>query len=327
MVDGARKGFDFQKFYLIRKDCASAESAPGGRAPENDPRAYFAALRRLCQERPDIVIASLWRSCLLLTGLKLLRPGTTCVTFLHSAVDVHLPDRVLNVLAMLLSREIWADSRTTLDARVPRFLRKRGRVISFLLHHAPDVQVHGQARPEFVFWGRLHWQKDLHRAVRLFAKVRSLRPNARFHVIGPDGGQRASLEQLLRELELQGSVLLYGAMQQQVIFQLASTCSFYLQTSIDEGMAMSVVEAMQLALVPVVTPVGEIASYCRDGENAIVIGDEDAAVRRILDLLEDHDAYHRLAQEASRTWRGRSLYADDVSAACLALVKETRHRT
>ncbi len=34
-------------------------------------------------------------------------------------------------------------------------------------------------------------------------------------------------------------------------------------------MAISVIEAMQAGLVPIVTPVGEITGYCSDGVNSV----------------------------------------------------------
>jgi glycosyltransferase involved in cell wall biosynthesis len=87
------------------------------------------------------------------------------------------------------------------------------------------------------------------------------------------------------------------------IFGFACEGSFYLQTSLQEGMAMSVVEAMQLGLVPVVTPVGQIATYCRDGENSILVGDDDDVVVRRLKTLATNPAMFRdLADGAHSTW-------------------------
>ena len=81
-------------------------------------------------------------------------------------------------------------------------------------------------------------------------------------------------------------------------------------------MALSVVEAMQLGLVPVVTPVGEIASYTQDGISAIWVGPNEegdtAAAAAILDLLDRPNKWREMRRAALSSWVDRALYADDV---------------
>jgi glycosyltransferase involved in cell wall biosynthesis len=92
-------------------------------------------------------------------------------------------------------------------------------------------------------------------------------------------------------------------------------------------MAMSVVEAMQLGLVPVVAPVGEIPCYCRDGQTALFMApDEDAAAvaARIDALLDTPDRVERMARAAHDVWAVRPLYRDDVLTACRAVLGRDR---
>ena len=85
-----------------------------------------------------------------------------------------------------------------------------------------------------------------------------------------------------------------GPKPQEEIRAVAREASFYLQTSVDEGTAPSVVKAMQSGLVPIVTPAGEIARYCRDGENAVVIRDKETAIRAVFALLSVPDHYRAM---------------------------------
>ena len=128
---------------------------------ENDPRAYIEAIRSLLEIKPDLLIGSLWRSCIVLIIVKLLRRDIKVVTFLHLASDVHWPDKLLNRLAMRLFTEIWADSQTTLDARLPNALRARGRVISFLVERQSEPQFR-KPLPRFIFWGDCIHKKIWH---------------------------------------------------------------------------------------------------------------------------------------------------------------------
>lgn len=315
-------GFEFSKYYLVNK-CGTSppDGGTGQFRSENNPLAYLEAIKHVLTRRPAVLIASLWRSCVVAIVIKLLRPKTRVVTFLHLASDVHWPDKVLNRMAMQISTEIWADSKTTMEARVPKALQARARVISFLVERQPEP-AYVLPNRRFLFWGRLHPQKGLVRALRLFAGVRAVLPGATFHLIGPDGGARAELETEVKRLGLGGAVFFLGPMARPDIFDFARSCSFCLQTSVDEGMAMSVIESMQLGLVPVVTPVGEIGRYCHDSQNAIVVTDDGDAVQRVIALIGDGARYQRMSRAAFATWQAQPLYRDDVVAACTRLVNQ-----
>jgi SAM-dependent methyltransferase len=115
---------------------------------------------------------------------------------------------------------------------------------------------------------------------------------------------------------LNEAVTFLEAATQDEIIAYSQRASFYLQTSAYEGMAMSVVESMQLGLVPVVTPVGEIANYCSDGVNAVLIESEQKAVEDVVDLLDDGDRYQSMRTNAITTWAAQPLYSDSVLIAC-----------
>jgi glycosyltransferase involved in cell wall biosynthesis len=297
----------------------------GPRTSESNPLNYLWALRRLLRLDPDLLVASLWRSCLVLLAMKLMRPRVGAVVFLHSAKSVHLLDRVTTALAMRLALEVWADSETTLASRVPHGFHGRCRIVSFMTEpvscDARSAADTGAPTCRFVFWGRLHRHKGLDRAVALFARLLQRLPTSTYTIIGPDGGERARLEALCCDLGIAQAVRFLGPLSQAEIRAEAASHCFYLQTSILEGMAMAVVEAMQLGLVPVVTPVGEIGRYCRDGENAVLVtADDDAIVSRIEHLLAHPAEYARLSAAAVAQWQSTPLYRDDFLAACAEIL-------
>ena len=88
---------------------------------------------------------------------------------------------------------------------------------------------------------------------------------------------------------------------------------FLIQLSNFEGMALSVVEAMNVGLVPIVTPVGEIASYSKDGENAIWLeGDFDSnlyeLVSKVKKVVDNPNLYKQLSINASNTFKNSKKY-------------------
>lgn len=267
----------------------------------------------------EFVVVSLWRSSIVGLIAKLLNRRIKLITFLHNTRDAHFLDYFLTKLSLRFSDFVWVDSVGTMMQRVPLKYRSRCRVISFvtrLLKPSALIAV----RPNFIYWGRLTAQKNVARAIRIFAGIQKIHPEARFSIVGPDGGTLSDLKALCALLGLEDSVIFLGRASQDEIVQHAASASFYLQTSEYEGMAMSVVESMQLGLVPVVTPVGEIGNYCTEGKNALMVETDQQAVDDVLCLLDDDARYKILRANAIATWADCLLYRDSVLAACEALV-------
>lgn len=284
-----------------------------------NPWWYVRCVCEMLVEQPDVLVVSLWRAYAVGVLVSLLRPRTRLVTLLHFPEHVHVFDRFFTPLAARRSIAIWADSGATLTGRLPCDLRSRSAVIPFVTERIQPLAA-VLLRPSFVYWGRLHRQKGLGRALRIFAAVRRLRADATFTIVGPDGGERAALEQLVAQMALGESVRLLGPLDFAGIRREAADAAFYLQTSEREGMGMSVVEAMQLGLVPVVTPVGEIASYARHLENAVVISDDDSAVADVVALLAEPARLESLRSSAIATWANAPLYRDAMGMALCSLL-------
>ena len=264
---------------------------------------------------PDLLVVSLWRSCAVGLLVKLMRPRTCLVLFLHFPDDVHGLDRLLTRLIANFSTRIWADCGETLTKRLPRPEITKQRVISFVTERFQALPMKA-VRPAFIFWGRIHTQKGLNRALSIFHGILAREPAARFIVIGPDGGDLARIKAIVEELRLESNVSFEGALEFSEIRKLAEQASFYIQTSELEGMAMSVVEAMQLGLLPVVTPVGEIKNYAQHGKNALVVTDDATTIDDILALIQDDARYQAIRERAVATWAHQPLYKDSVLEAC-----------
>lgn len=275
--------------------------------------------RKIVADRVDVLIVSLWRACIVGAIVKMVSPDVKLVLFLHCATDAHVLDRIATRAAAWFAEEIWADSQATLTRRLASTKLERSRVISFLVRRF-EAAPPSRARASFIFWGRLTAQKGLEHALRLFACLHAKEPDARFRIIGPDGGSLASLKTLSETLGLRNAVIFCAAATHNEIADFARDASFYLQTSRYEGMAMSVMEAMQMGLVPVVTAVGEIGSYCRNDHNAIIIESDAQAITNVLDLLRSPRRYERLRAAAIDSWKQQPLYRDSMLKACGELV-------
>lgn len=292
-----------------------------------NPLPLISTAWRLSRSDVDLLIVSLWRSSIVGLLAKCFRPRFRVVTFLHNSTGVHFLDLVFTYFSVRSAIEVWADSAATLKSRFPHLSSDKSRIVSFVARRFEPLP----EKPvgcSFIYWGRISPQKGIDRAIRLFAALHDRRPESRFIIIGPDGGSLRAMEELCLSLNVSDVVLFLPSSTHHHIIDLANNASFFLQTSMFEGMAMSVVESMQLGLVPVVTPVGEIASYCTDGENAILVENDQKVIEEILHLVDHPHDYQSLRASAIATWQGRPLYRESILEACeMALVGHPNERS
>lgn len=308
MADLEQSEVDFHVKYIFNKPSTSFYGL--------NPLLFLTAAYEIIIWQPDILIVSLWRSCFVLLLVKLFCPRIRFVLFLHFPKDVHFLDRLLTRLTAKFAHQIWADSDATLLRRLPELPSTTGKVISFVTHRIAACK-RKDNKPVFIFWGRIHSQKKIERALTIFANIHSVYQESSFIVIGPDGGELPRIRELVCNIGIEGAVKFTGEMDFGGIKKLAEDASFYLQTSELEGMAMSVVEAMQLGLVPVVTPVGEIGTYCQHEKNSLLITSDQDTVEDVLNLLNNPQQYEQIREKAIATWENKPLYSESVVQACL----------
>lgn len=322
---GTYDGFRLRKAFIAEKGhgIRGSDDLVTGARSENDPRAYASLALQLIRLRPQALVLSLWRSCIVGLLVKAVRPRTRLILFLHNTRDAHRVDHAITRLTARLSDEIWADSASSAAERLGA-TRRRVRAISFLVDRPAPV-TDPVPSDRFIFWGRLHPRKRIDVALRFFALFRSQTGRGRFDIIGPDGGAGSALRGLVRDLNLDQWVTFHDAMPHEEIALMARRCSFFVQTSAFEGMAMAVAEAMQLGLVPLVTPVGEIERYVSDGESGLWFDDPQHAVTRVAALIDDEEAFAAMRTRAIRHWQHDvPLYRDSFLRACAAIADRVR---
>lgn len=319
--------FELRKAYVasVREPRPRPYVYESGVGSENSPRAFWRTLCHLLGLRPQVVIVSLWRSCIVGLALKMLRPRTRLVVFLHNVQHSNWVDALLTRLTARMSSTILADSTCTAEQRLGRDWTPRVRPVSFLTTRLAPVNVATPA-PRFITWGRLHPRKRIQLALEMFALIHARHREARFTIIGPDRGEQAKLEARAAELGIAKVVEFAGPMDIEGIASRASGASFFVQTSAFEGMGMAAVEAMQLGLVPVVTPVGEIGSYVENSRNGIWFENPAQAAGDVERVLDAPTHYAAMREAATRTWLDQPLHRDDFLDACARLADTAKVR-
>ena len=140
--------------------------------------------------------------------------------------------------------------------------------------------------------------------------------------IGPDDGDYQNLKKYIIKLGLANNIKIYEGMSFDEIKGYARNSSFFIQSSLSEGMAMSVLESMQLGLVPVVTNVGNIKNYCKDDFNSILI--DKLTTRKILEISNNQKKFLDLRKNAIETWQSKNSYKQDVYENCFRLARKMK---
>jgi glycosyltransferase involved in cell wall biosynthesis len=151
----------------------------------------------------------------------------------------------------------------------------------------PDALVFGTA-------ARLDPVKDLGTLIDAFAKVRWAVSGARLLILG-DGPERDELVRRARIQHVSDSVLFAG--YRADVRALLPACDVYVNSSVSEGISLTILEAMAAKLPVIATKVGGTPEVVRDGENGVLVParDSDALARAMLALARDKARRERLA--------------------------------
>lgn len=274
--------------------------------------------RRIDNFCPDILVSSLWRSAWVAYRYKKRNPQVKWYCFLHNTHFFHLPDRFFNLRALQHGEVVLTDSQAT-RAFVQGLLKKSKpiQVLPMLLHSSSEMlsirtpQVHDCLR--FVFMGRIHGQKQIPKAISFLAKLKAEGFTVQFDIFGRPDGDEDQVRKSIVTHQLEQEVRFCGELT-GINHKLLTNYHFYLQFSRAEGMAMSVVEAMQQGLVCLVTPVGEIAHYSKHGVSALWLQNEDQhqLVEEVKALVKHPEKYKAMAQQAYLQFKGQPSFAESL---------------
>lgn len=293
---------------------------------DNSFFSYILSLKIIFKKKPDIILTSLWKSNFITLLYKLIRPSTKIILFLHSTRNKHFVDKFMTSLAAFFAFEIWADAESTMKERLDRlsFLKyqktkfhnnKNLRVISLVTEKLAPFNKK-ICNPSFIYWGRLSPEKNIDIAIELFSKIFRIEKKSSFTIIGPDYGVKESMKSKINKLGLKENIIIYDYMSLKEIIKFANASCFFIQLSSYEGMAMSVSESMQLGLIPVVTSVGQISSYCKHMQNSLIYSsDDEKTVSEIFSILNSKERYSRIKNNSIKTWQNSNLYKTEIISA------------
>jgi glycosyltransferase involved in cell wall biosynthesis len=161
---------------------------------------------------------------------------------------------------------------------------------SFRATQSSDRQVIGMV-------ARLDLQKGFECLLRAVSALRELVPRIHLILVG-EGPDRAIIESRVRELGLQSNVTLAGHRTDMPAVYAAM--EIFVLPSLNEGLPMTLLEAMASSKPVVATRVGAVPEVVRDGETGLLVEPQDiqGLVAALSRLLADADLCRRLGTQA-----------------------------
>lgn len=297
--------------FILYKYCLQLNS--------NNPIQYFISLLNFVffvkKNKIEIVVSSLWKAHLFSLLIKWCI-GTKAVPFIHSSAYFNVFDKVVTRLILARSDKCLTDSIVTEEFIQLQFLSiKIFRVSTFLRFNLKsDNKKYYYANPlqlKFLFLGRIAKVKRIDKSIDFLNHLRDSLPlntDIIFDLYGPIELSQKIIDDWKKSAKF--TINFNHSLEREELPEIFVAYDFYLQMSDVEGMAMSVIEAMSLGIIPIVTKVGEIANYCEHRFNCFCY--DPAVETRIAcqDLLQSYSNAEYLNEISENAIKSTSQYND-----------------
>ncbi|MEZ9778858.1 glycosyltransferase [Vibrio sp. 10N.261.54.A5] len=262
----AVKGCDEDLYNSLTEDEKSRLYICGG---------YINAIRFLIKLKPKTIVSSLWRAHLVSLIYKLITPKIKRVHFVHNAGFGHFINNTISQLSIYMADFIFTDSSESKEWFEHKMRRKGAVVVPMNVSFSNAPKEASFDPLTFVFVGRFCKQKNLHQSIDFIKNLNTLGLNATFDLYGRDDGELDNLLTYISEQGMTDVVTVHGNVLPTKIEDEMKNYNYYLQSSLAEGMAISVYQAIKNGLIAVINPVGEMQHYTRNGVNAFYLNLDD----------------------------------------------------
>jgi glycosyltransferase involved in cell wall biosynthesis len=281
---------------------------------------FIKVVKNLYNFKPDIIVSSLWRSHIFSIFFSILF-NVNWYPFYHSSQSFHKLDLISLYLSVFLSKYALCDSVSTRDY-ILSIKELDVKIISY--NFSPvlnNVEFSGRFTNRFLYCGRLSSVKNIN---YLFEILKNLNNKSEFHLdVYGEGDARDELARLIVGLDVEPKIHFKGVVAPEQVESIMLRYNFYIQTSIFEGRAISVSQAMSAGCCCFTSFVGEIDNYATDNLNAIKLelNDANMASEKIYETISLPGKCSEIALMASKTFIGEARYSESFEAAIEHLIE------
>ena len=155
-------------------------------------------------------------------------------------------------------------------------------------------------RNELLFLGRIYEQKGIYDLLEAFSKLKNEFSDIRLSICGD--GELDKINKFIVENNLTSNIKCYGWVSGKEKEKLLTKSSIFLLPSYNEGMPMSILEAMAYKNIVITTNVGGIPEIIKNNENGIMIapGNKEQLYIKIKDIIKDKNKKEEISENARR---------------------------
>jgi len=150
---------------------------------------------------------------------------------------------------------------------------------------------------DMIYVGRLTFQKDPQRLMRLCARLKESKPDLKVAIVGT-GELEAEVKQLCEELKIQDNVHFLGFQTNPI--KMVHDSKAMILTSRWEGTPMCALEAMALGTPVVSTPSDGMTDLLDDGVNGYLTDDDAVMAEKLLRIMNDPQHRTFLGENAKK---------------------------
>lgn len=156
-----------------------------------------------------------------------------------------------------------------------------------------------RVQPRFISTRTLSPLYNIECIIHAFSRVCQQFPEARLTIVG-DGPSRPSLEQLVRDLHLEGHVAFTGRVANEAIYDYLDQADIFLSSPRIDNMPVSVMEAFNAGLLVISSRVGGVPYMVTDGTSGLLFESDNAEqlAQRMLSAVENPGQTLRMTQAA-----------------------------
>jgi glycosyltransferase involved in cell wall biosynthesis len=190
------------------------------------------------------------------------------------------------------------------------FLAKNIGARGYLISQIPNVLDLGgyPFRERSLIGPRLIWMRSFHpiynpeMAVEVLIELRRSFPNATLTMAGVDKGIEDKIKRMVIDAGLRKAVRFPGFLNARQKLREFDAADIYLNTNRIDNMPVSVLEACAFGLPVVATNVGGLPYLIGDGENGLLVPNENASAMAaaVTRLIGDPELTQRISREARR---------------------------
>jgi len=147
--------------------------------------------------------------------------------------------------------------------------------------------------------GRLVWRKGFHYLINAMPRILASFPDAKLYIVG-EGPEKTRLDRQTKKLGIEESVHILQKIPRTTLDSLFLKSAVYVQPSLYEPLATTVLEAMSFGKAIVATMVGGLPEAIHDKVNGVLVepGDSHRLSEAIMILLSDPPLCEKFGEES-----------------------------